>query len=133
MSNFWLLTLVASLLSGPVALGQKSIKGEGKTHGQPPQPPSADTDQIASYVGQVGVAETVQQLAPFPGRAVKQLVAPGDPVRKGQKILVLEQKTLGETYLNHTAVANIAGILNEYHVANGFEFTTNTPLFTILD
>lgn len=114
------------------AVGQEA-PGQRRKKPKPPATEMVEDRGIAEYVGQVQAAETVQQLAPFAGRAIRQLVPPGSAVKKGQAILVLSQKALGESYANYTAKANLDGILNEYHVTQGNEFGSGAPIFTILD
>lgn len=90
-------------------------------------------DSMSSYFGRVEPIEIVNQLAPFPGQVVRQIASVSSRVEAGQPILVVAQRSMGEVFSNYTVKANIAGILDEYVVAPGADFSTNAALFTILD
>lgn len=121
--------LYAGISSAQVPSGRRAEKEKAKAN----RTRTTLEAEVAVYVGQVQAAEAIKQLAPFAGTTVRQIASPGSEVKRGQSILVLSQKTLGEAYADFTAKANLAGILNEYHVAPGEEFSANAPLFTILD
>jgi glutaconyl-CoA/methylmalonyl-CoA decarboxylase subunit gamma len=64
--------------------------------------------------------------SPMPGRVVRVLVAPGDPVQAGQGVAVLEAMKM-----ENEVRARSAGTVTEVHVAAGAAVDANAKLVTL--
>ena len=64
--------------------------------------------------------------APMPGRIVQVMSRPGEPVKKGQPLLILEAMKM-----EHTITAPADGVVKEIHFAAGEQVLEGAELVTM--
>jgi biotin carboxyl carrier protein len=85
-------------------------------------------DPVTHYAGEAGGAAADAARAPMPGSVVSLSVAPGDPVKCGDTLLIIESMKL-ETAIK----APRDGLVGALHVTLGQTFERDTLLVSLME